>query len=61
MMMMLAGIAPPDIRRDVCARMERTKQMEQDTHSLFGHIQTRIPCKSYVVTSGIGDQGTSHH
>ena len=25
---LLAGISPPDIRRDVCARMERTKQME---------------------------------
>ena len=35
---LLAGIAPPDIRRDVCVRMGRTKQMEQETHSLFGHI-----------------------
>ena len=35
---LLGGIAPPGIRRDVCARIERTKQMEQDTHSLFGHI-----------------------
>ena len=35
---LLAGIAPPDIRRDVCARMKRTKQMEQETHSLFCHI-----------------------
>ena len=35
---LLAGIALPDIMRDVCARMERTKQMEQETHSLFGHI-----------------------
>ena len=34
---LLAGIAPPDIRRDVCARTERTKQMEDDRHSLFGH------------------------
>ena len=38
---LLAGIAPPDIRRDVCARMERTKQIEQETHSLFGHIPAR--------------------
>ena len=35
---LLAGIAPPDIRRDVCARMKRIKHMEQDTHSLFCHI-----------------------
>ena len=28
---LLAGIAPPDIRRDICAIMERTKQMEQVT------------------------------
>ena len=36
-MYFLVGIVPPDIRRDVCARMERNKQMEQETHSLFGH------------------------
>ena len=35
---LLAEIAPPDIRRDVCARIEQTKRMEQETHSLFGHI-----------------------
>ena len=43
---LLAGIAPPDIRRDVCARMERIKQMEQGTHSLFGHIPARSRLKS---------------
>ena len=43
---LLAGIAPSDIRRDVCAGMERTKQMEQETHSLFGHIPTRSHLKS---------------
>ena len=32
---------PPDIRREVCARMERTKQMEQETYSLFCHIPAR--------------------
>ena len=37
----LAGIAPPDIRIDVCARMERTKQMEKKTHSLFGNIPAK--------------------
>ena len=29
---LLAGIVSPDIRIYVCARMEQTKQMEQDTH-----------------------------
>ena len=43
---LLAGIAPPDISRDVCARMERTKQIEQETHSLFGHIPARSRLKS---------------
>ena len=43
---LLAGIAPPDIRRDVCARMERTKQMEEETHSLFGHITAKSRLKS---------------
>ena len=43
---LLARVAPPDIRRDVCARMERTKQMEQETHSLFGHILARSRLKS---------------
>ena len=43
---LLAGISPPDTRRDVCARMERTKQMEQETDSLFGHIPERSRLKS---------------
>ena len=43
---LLVGIAPPDISRDVCARMEQTKQMEQETHSLFGHIPARSCLKS---------------
>ena len=34
---LLAGISPPEIRRSVCARVERTKQVERETHSLFGH------------------------
>ena len=42
----VAGIAPPNIRRDVCARMERTKQMKQETHLLFGHIPVRTRLKS---------------
>ena len=40
---LLAGIAPPDIRRDVCARMERTKQETIEAHCLYGqHPAERI-------------------
>ena len=34
---LLAGIALPGIRRNLGARVERIKQMKQETHSLFGH------------------------
>ena len=44
---LLAGIAPPDIIRDVFARMEQTKQMEQETHFLFGHIPAIRRLKSW--------------
>ena len=30
----LSGIAPPCIRRDVCARVENAKQETNETHSL---------------------------
>ena len=43
---LLAGIAPPEIRRSVCARVERTKQVERETHSLFGHTPARRRLKS---------------
>ena len=33
---LLAGIAPPDIRRDVCAWVEKTKQETNEAHSLYG-------------------------
>ena len=33
---LLAGIAPPDIRRDICARVEKTKQETNEAHSLYG-------------------------
>ena len=29
-------LAPPDIRRDVCARVEKTKQETNEAHSLYG-------------------------
>ena len=43
---LLVGIVPPNIRRYVGARIERIKQMEQGTHSLFGHIPARSRLKS---------------
>ena len=33
---LLAGIAPPDIWRDVCVRVEKTKQEINEAHSLYG-------------------------
>ena len=33
---LLTGMAPPDIRRVVCARMEKTKQETNEAHSLYG-------------------------
>ena len=40
------GIAPPEIRRSVCARVEWTKQVERETHSLFGYTPARRRLKS---------------
>ena len=37
---LLAGIAPPDISRDVCARVEKKKQESNITHSLYGQNPT---------------------
>ena len=41
---LLAGIAPPEIRRSVCARVERTKQVKREI--LFGHTPARSRLKS---------------
>ena len=43
---LLAGIAPPDIRRDVCARMEKTKQETNEAHSLYGQNPAERRLKS---------------
>ena len=43
---LLAGIAPPDIRRDVCARMENTKQETNEAHSLYGQHPAERRLKS---------------
>ena len=42
---LLPGIAPPEIRRSVCARVERPKQVERETHSLFGHTPAKVEKK----------------
>ena len=34
----LSGIAPPSIRRDVCARVKKAKQETNEAHSLYGQI-----------------------
>ena len=43
---LLAGIAPPDIRRDVCARVENTKQETNEAHSLYGQNPAERRLKS---------------
>ena len=43
---LLAGISPPEIRRSVCTRVKRTKQVERETHSPFGHTPARSRLKS---------------
>ena len=50
---LLVGIAPPEIRRSVCARVERTKQVEIETPSLFGHTPAirRLKSRRIFLTS----------
>ena len=43
---LLAGIAPPDIRRDVCARIEKTKQKTNEANSLYGQHPAERRLKS---------------
>ena len=43
---LLAGIAPPDIGKDVCARVEKTKQETNETHSLYGQNPAERRLKS---------------
>ena len=37
---LLSGIAPPSIRRDVCARVEKAKQETNEAHSLHPSRET---------------------
>ena len=43
---LLSGIAPPSIRRDVCARVEKAKQETNEDHSLHGKIPAERHLKS---------------
>ena len=43
---LLAGIAPPNIRRDVCARVEKTKQETNEAHSRYGQNPSERRLKS---------------
>ena len=43
---LLAGFAPPDIRRDVCARVEKAKQETNEAHSLYGQNPAERRLKS---------------
>jgi len=42
----LSGIAPPNIRRLVAARLEKTKQESDIRHPLYGDKSTRSRLKS---------------
>ena len=50
---LLAGIAPPDIRRDVCARMEKNKQETNEAHSLYGQhpAERRLKSRNFFLRS----------
>ena len=54
---LFAGIAPPDIRRDVCARVEKKKQETNAAHSLHGQVPAERPLKRECFRSS--DQQTS--
>ena len=53
----LAGIAPPEIRRDTITKVERDKQLTDDRHPMYGHQEARRRLKSrrsFVTTNGLG-------
>ena len=52
---LLAGIAPPDIRRDVCARVEKKKQESNIAHSLYGQnpTESRLKSRSCFFSRGV--------
>ena len=49
---LIAGIAPPDIRSDVCAREEKKKQETNVTHSLHSQVpaERRLKRKCFLIS-----------
>ena len=50
---LLAGIAPPDIRRDVCTRVEKKKQNTNAAHSLHGQVPAERRLKRECFLSSV--------
>ena len=50
---LLARIAPPDIRRDVCARVKKQKQETNAGHSLHGQMQAERRLKREYLLSSV--------
>ena len=46
---LIAGIAPPSIQRDVCARMEKIKHKTNDAYSLYGQhpAERSLKCRNW--------------
>ena len=50
---LFAGIAPPDTRRDVCARVEKKKQETNAAHSLHGQVPAERRLKRECFLSSV--------
>ena len=50
---LLSGIAPPDIRGDVCARVEKKKQEINAAHSLHGQVPAERRLKRECFLSSV--------
>ena len=58
----LASIAPPSVRRSVASMTERTKQLSDPRHPLYGHVElaTRLrSCSSFTTVHPIGNTRAS--
>ena len=54
----MGGIVPPDIRREVCARVERTKQTKDETlfvwtHPITGASEVKTTFSAKCTTNGL--------
>ena len=60
----LAGIAPPEIRRDTTTRLEKFKQEIDPRHPLFEHVpaSTRLKSrKSFMTNESLNPQSAHNH